>query len=57
MLIPTPTPTPIIRSELKIEVQNGSGVVGLQGKGKKYWKRLDIKASQQQMRTIMIIQA
>ena len=32
---PTPTPAPIVRSELKIEVQNGSGVVGLAGKGKK----------------------
>lgn|GEM_PF-2116021 len=32
---PTPTETPIVRENIKIEVQNGSGVVGLAGKGKK----------------------
>jgi len=32
---PTPTPMPIIRNNLKIEVQNGSGVAGLASKGKK----------------------
>lgn len=34
-LTPTPTSAPIVRTDLKIEVQNGSGVAGLAGKGKK----------------------
>lgn len=40
ILIPTPTDIPIVRSNLKIEVQNGSGVVGLAGKGKKVLEEL-----------------
>lgn len=31
----TPTPPPIVRSDVLVEVQNGSGVAGLAGKGKK----------------------
>jgi surface antigen len=34
-IIPTPTETPVVRTDLKIEVQNGSGVAGLASKGKK----------------------
>lgn len=39
-IAPTPTEKPMTRSELRVEVQNGSGVAGLAGKGKKVLEEL-----------------
>lgn len=35
LLTPTPTEVPIVRGDIKVEVQNGSGIAGLASKGKK----------------------